>query len=77
LPAQSYITGLDVYGLPTTTGSSTADYNYDHFWINATGYRGFLRGGNWYTASVAGLFALYLSRAPSYTSGDLGFRCAK
>jgi len=77
LPAQSYITGLDVYGLPTTTGSSTADYNYDHFWINATGYRGFLRGGSWSNASSAGLFALYLNYAPSSPSNSIGFRCAK
>jgi len=77
LPSQSYITGLDVYGLPTSTGSSTADYNYDHFWINASGYRGFLRGGNWNSGSGAGLFALHLTDAPSRPSGSLGFRCAR
>jgi len=76
LPAQSYITGLDVYGLPTTTGSSTADYNYDHFWINATGYRGFIRGGHWNDASNAGLFALNLDPAPSTPYNLIGFRCA-
>jgi len=63
--------------LPTTTGSSTADYNYDHFWINATGYRGFLRGGGWYPASRAGLFALDLSAAPSDAGSSVGFRCAQ
>jgi len=77
LPGQNYITGLDVYGLPSSTGSSTADYNYDHFWINAAGYRGFIRGGGWYNGSYAGLFALYLDSAPSGTNYSIGFRCAR
>jgi len=77
LLSQNYITGLDVYGLPTSTGSSTADYNYDHFWINASGYRGFLRGGVWGNGSIAGLFALALSTAPSSASSTVGFRCAR
>lgn len=77
LPAQGYITGLDVYGLPNSTGSSSADYNYDHFWITTTGYRGFLRGGCWSNGSSAGLFALYLTAAPSSTSPSIGFRCAR
>ena len=78
LPLTNYITGLDVYGLPTSTsGSSTADYNYDKFWITVTGYRGFLRGGNWLHTSTAGLFALSLSNAPSHTRNSVGFRCAK
>jgi len=77
LPSQSYITGLDVYGLPTSTGSSTADYNYDHFWINASGYRGFIRGGNWDNGSNAGLFALSLNNAPSSSNVIIGFRCAR
>ena len=77
LPAQNYIRGLDIYGLPTSTGSSTADYNYDHFWINAAGYRGFIRGGGWNVGSYAGLFALSLNDAPSTVSTYLGFRCAR
>jgi len=77
LPGQNYITGLDVYGLPSSTGSSTADYNHDHFWINAAGYRGFRRGGNWDNGSAAGLFALSLNNAPSNSSNGIGFRCAR
>jgi formylglycine-generating enzyme required for sulfatase activity len=77
LPAQNYIRGLDIYGLPTSTGSSTADYNYDHFWISASGYRGFIRGGSWSSGANAGLFALYLGNAPSSAGASIGFRCAK
>ncbi len=77
LPAQSYITGLDVYGIPSSTGSATTNYNYDHFWINAVGYRGFIRGGIWDLGSAAGLFALHLNYAPSITSFTLGFRCVR
>jgi len=76
-PAQSYITGMDVYGLPSSTGSATTNYNYDYFWINASGYRGFRRGGRWNYGSAAGSFALYLSNAPSSTGSDGGFRCAR
>jgi len=77
LPAQNRITGLDVYGIPNSTGSATLDYNYDYFWINADGYRGFIRGGGWAYGSNAGLFTLALSFAPSLTSGSIGFRCAR
>ena len=77
LPAQSRITGLDIYGIPSSTGSATTDYNYDYFYINASGYRGFLRGGNWNFGSRAGLFALTLNFAPSGTPYYIGFRCAR
>jgi len=77
LPGTNLITGLDVYGLPTSTdGSGSDDYNYDKFWITVTGYRGFLRGGGWTGGSNAGLFALFLLYAPSSTNSALGFRCA-
>ena len=38
---------------------------------------GFLRGGHWYNASTAGLFALYLYDAPSNTNNNIGFRCVR
>ena len=44
-------------------------------WIEGAGCA-FLRGGNWYRGARAGLFALYLSPAPSYTGISVGFRCA-
>jgi len=77
LPAQNRITGLDVYGIPNSTGSATLDYNYDYFYINAVGYRGFIRGGYWNSGSNAGLFALFLGYAPSGTNLSFGFRCAR
>ena len=77
LPSANRITGLDVYGIPNSTGSATLDYNYDYFWINADGYRGFLRGGSWDHGSPAGLFALHLFHAPSSAGPNIGFRCAK
>jgi len=77
LPSGNRITGLDVYGIPSSTGSATLDYNYDHFWINASGYRGFFRGGGWSYGSAAGLFVLALDYAPSLTYNGFGFRCAR
>lgn len=37
----------------------------------------FLRGGDWYTGSAAGAFALYLGWGAGYTSNTVGFRCAR
>jgi formylglycine-generating enzyme required for sulfatase activity len=36
----------------------------------------FLRGSDWNTAGDAGVFALYLGGAPTFTYSNLGFRCA-
>ncbi len=77
LSAAGDITGLDIYGIPSSVGTATPDYNYDHFWINAGDYRGFLRGGAWSNGASAGLFALNLRNAPSSTGSNLGFRCAR
>jgi prepilin-type N-terminal cleavage/methylation domain-containing protein len=35
----------------------------------------FLRGGDWYSATRAGVFALFLYLTPSYTDTYVGFRC--
>jgi len=77
LPSQNYITSLDVYGLPVSTGSASSDYNNDYFWINVSGYRGFLRGGRWDGGAQAGVFALGLHGAPSGSGSSVGFRCAR
>jgi len=77
LPAQTYINGVDQYGIPSATGASSANYNEDHFWINAAGRRAFLRGGRWNYGAVAGVFALNLGNAPSASSTGVGFRCCK
>ncbi len=45
---------------------------YDH-----TDDRAFLRGGRWTNGANAGVFALYLDYSPSYSSTNIGFRCAR
>jgi len=42
-----------------------------------TGTRAFRRGGLWYDASDAGVFALNLNNTPSDASAGVGFRCAR
>ena len=44
-------------------------------WIDAPS--AFLRGGNWNDGANGGVFALYVSAAPSSASTTVGFRCAR
>jgi len=60
-------------------GIEELDYNENvcYEWIYCLKDCGFLRGGNWRYGSYAGLFALNLNSAPSYTYNSIGFRCAR
>jgi hypothetical protein len=51
-------------------------YNGDNVWMNNSGERLPFRGGSWYSASSAGVFALYLSSPRSSVNTNLGFRAA-
>lgn len=55
---------------------NTASYNSDYFAKNMDGERLPVRGGSWYNAAGAGVFALGLSNARSDTSTSLGARPA-
>jgi len=70
---------------PSGTGQ---DYGGDKTWnlagraYNGTAYvdgapAAALRGGDWSLGAQAGVFALYLNRAPSYWTDRIGFRCAR
>ena len=48
----------------------------DNFYINTSGERPPYRGGRWYSAADAGVFALNLSSPRSYSSTSIGFRPA-
>lgn len=48
----------------------------DGFYLDVTGERVPVRGGLWYDAAFAGVFALYLSYARSYSDAALGARPA-
>lgn len=50
--------------------------NNDGLWIRNYGERIPIRGGDWYSASGAGVFALYMSNPRSYAGGYVGFRSA-
>ena len=55
---------------------NTASYNGDYFGKSMTGETLPLRGGSWYNAAIAGVFALYLSFARSKTDTGFGARPA-
>ena len=55
---------------------NTASHNGDYFFKAMTGEHLPIRGGNWYNAAVAGVFALYLGYARSNTDTALGARPA-
>jgi len=60
-------------------GIEELSYDEDVYyeWIYCLNDSGFLRGGVWNNGAGAGLFALILNNAPSYTNSNLGFRCAR
>jgi len=78
LPAQNYIETIDQYGIPSVTNAGAqASYNEDYFWINASGKRGFIRGGDWSNEANVGVFTFNLLYAPSNVGTSIGFRCAR
>jgi formylglycine-generating enzyme required for sulfatase activity len=52
------------------------DENVCYEWTESSGVA-FLRGGNWASGAGAGVFALNLDNAPSYSDDPVGFRCAR
>jgi hypothetical protein len=52
-------------------------YGNDGYWFDKSALRAAFRGGSFDYAAVAGVFALYLSDAPSHAACDVGFRAAK
>jgi formylglycine-generating enzyme required for sulfatase activity len=60
-----------------TTWSSTNGIGQIYLQADTTGqYRGFVRGGNWPTGAIAGVFTLGLFDAPDPHT-NLGFRCSR
>ena len=55
---------------------AVATFNDDGFWLNLTIESLPVRGGTWYNAAVAGVFALYLRYARSHTYAGIGARPA-
>ena len=58
-------------------GAYTATNGVGRYYGCSANGNGFLRGGSWAYGSDAGLFALDLSAAPSYSYTHIGFRCAR
>ncbi len=59
----------------TSWNSSQNMGQYQAGTVTGTTAFGFFRGGNANAASNSGIFALETSRDPSFTAGDLSFRC--
>lgn len=70
---------LKWFNIPASTVSNdtTKKYGNDGFWFNKDALRGAIRGGNFWDGSQAGVFALYVSLAPSSAGYGIGFRAAK
>jgi len=76
---------LKGFAIPATSdGTGASAYGTDGYWFN-TAYAGTapnnirtaLRGGAWNYGVQAGVFALDLSKPPSYSGASIGFRLAK
>ena len=72
------VLGYDNVG-PKNNNYGTTSYGSGAIWYNNTdtAVRALLRGGNWISASNAGVFALHLDYSPTSTGTDIGFRCAR
>ena len=61
---------IPLEAIPSTLGGGKIYYG-------SADPRAFLRGGAWHNGATAGVFALTLDYSPSYSNGDVGFRCAR
>ncbi len=70
--------GVTVPTLLKALGLAPVDASHggDTLYLRNNGERLPIRGGDWYNGSNAGVFALSLCSARSYSSGNIGFRSA-
>ena len=69
---------LKGFALPATSDAAGATaYGKDGYWFDKSDLRAALRGGYFSSGVYAGVFALYLSNAPSASNCSVGFRAAK
>ena len=75
LSADADLKPLAIPATSDATGSAT--YGNDAYWHAATALCAALRGGSWASGVGAGVFALYLTSAPSIRYVYFGFRAAR
>ena len=69
---------LKAFAIPATADATgAAAYGNDGYWFDKTALRAALRGGDFSNEASAGVFALSLYNAPSYSSCGRGFRACK
>lgn len=69
---------LKAFALPATASSSgAATYGNDYFYYDKAAFRAAFRGGYFGDGAGAGVFALYVGRAPGVSNYNVGFRAAK
>jgi Sulfatase-modifying factor enzyme 1 len=78
LPPPGYVAAITAGGFPlqTTTTPQTI-YNNDYFWSNATGSYALMRGGYYGSNTDGGLYSAHAMIGLDFSSGAIGFRCAK
>jgi formylglycine-generating enzyme required for sulfatase activity len=77
LPATGYVNGVDVYGMPLTTGSAVDErFNSDRFWSDVAHDTALMRGGYYQSGSNAGIYTVYAASPATFYGDAVGFRCA-
>ena len=61
----------------TSDGTGSATYGTDGFWYSKSAFRAAKRGGHWYYGAQSGVFALFLSSAPSDGNTYMSFRACR
>ncbi len=69
---------LKAFAIPATTdGTGAVAYGNDVYYFDKAALRAAIRGGNFSSTALAGVFALHLGYAPSDSACSVGFRAAK
>lgn len=78
LPQSGYIAAIGAAGIPSqTTSTPQTIYNNDYFWSSATGTFALMRGGYYGSNGDGGLYSAHAMIGLNFSSGAIGFRCAK
>ena len=69
---------LKGFALPATADAAgSATYGKDIYYFDKSAVRAAYRGGAFFSAADAGVFALHLANAPSHAGYNVGFRACK
>ncbi len=78
LPGSGYVSAVNGSGVPTESSTTPqVIFNDDYIWSSAEGSFAVMRGGYYGSGSDGGLYSMHAMITRDFSSGAIGFRCAK